>query len=285
MKGLYYFKGEYVEPQDISVSPFDYGFNFGAGIYEVLAFCHGVPFQLAEHMERLCKGGAALGIPVNRETIEEVCSTLVKKSKERNGYLYIQMTFGDYGKRNHRLPQAIEPNLLVYTFNVPSPSTEVFNKGFSIQTTPNIRWQRCEIKTISLLPNIIALREAVNEGFDDCLFVDENGHGLECSAANIFFVDKGILNTPPETNKILPGITRATVIELARESGIQVNICDCSIEQFQHADEVFITSTTKHILPIQRIDNESITFVPGKVTKHLFDKWTEFLEQETSSSD
>lgn len=285
MKGLYYFNGEYVEPQDISVSPFDYGFNFGAGIYEVLAFCHGVPFQLAEHMERLGKGGAALGLPVNRETIEEVCSTLVKKSKERNGYIYIQMTFGDYGKRSHRLPQAIEPNLLVYTFNVPSPSTEVFNKGFSIQTTPNIRWQRCEIKTISLLPNIIALREAVNEGFDDCLFVDEQGYALECSAANLFFVEKGVLKTPPETNKILPGITRATIIQLASNCCIQVDICDCSVERLKQADEVFICSTTKHILPVARIDNESIAFVPGEVTKDLFSKWKQFVEQETSCSD
>ncbi len=84
MKGQYYFNGEYIEPQDISVSCFDYGFNFGAGIYEVFAFCHGVPFQLAEHMERLSKGGAALGIPVNKTAIEEVCSTLIKKSKESN---------------------------------------------------------------------------------------------------------------------------------------------------------------------------------------------------------
>ncbi len=284
MKGQYYFNGEYIEPQDISVSCFDCGFNFGAGIYEVFAFCHGVPFQLAEHVERLCKGGAALGIPVNKTAIEEVCSTLIKKSNESNGYIYIQMTFGDYGKRNHHLPQTIEPTLLIYTFYVSSPSVEVFNKGFSLQTTTNVRWQRCEIKTISLLPNILSLREAVNEGFDDCLFVDEHHHALECSAANIFFVEKGILKTPPETNKILPGITRATVIKVARKCGIQVDICDCPIEQLKHADEVFLTSTTKQILPIGRIDNDSVTSVPGKVTKRLFNKWKQTVQQETSCS-
>lgn len=285
MAKLCYFNDEYVKLENISISPFDYGFNFGAGIYEVCAFRSGIPFQMSEHLTRLCRGGDALGIPVNKTTIKDVCSTLIRNNQELDGYIYIQLTFGDYDKRNHHLPETIEPTLLVYTFNVSSPSLEVFNKGFSLQTVPNTRWQRCELKTISLLPNIVSLKGAVKKGFDDCLFVDEHDHALECSAANVFFVEKEILKTPPETNKILPGITRATVLKLAENNTISVDICDCSVERLKQADEVFITSTTKHILPVGRIDNELIASIPGEVTKHLFNKWKRFVERETSLSD
>ena len=168
MKDLYYFNGEYVKVKDISISPFDYGFNFGAGIYEVCAFRNGMAFQMSEHLTRLCRGGDALGIPVNKTTIEEVCSNLIGNHQELGGYIYIQLTYGAYDKRNHHLPETVEPTLLAYTFNVSSPSLEVFNKGFSLQTVPNIRWQRCELKTISLLPNILSLREAVKNKFNDC---------------------------------------------------------------------------------------------------------------------
>ena len=112
--------------------------------------------------------------------------------------------------------------------------------------------------------------------------VDEQDHVLECSAANLFFVEKGILKTPPETNKILPGITRATVIKLAENDTSPVEICDCSVKRLKQADEVFITSTTKHILPVGRIDTKSIASIPGEVTKHLFHKWKQCVEQETS---
>ena len=279
MKELYYFNGEYLEAKDISISPFDYGFNFGAGIYEVCGFYRGVSFQLAEHLTRLCRGGDGLALPVDRTEVEKVCNTLIEQNAGESGYLYIQLTFGDYGKRNHHLPKTIEPTLLVYTLNVSSPSTEVFNRGFSLQTAADTRWQRCDLKTISLLPNIITLRGAVAQGFDDCLFVDEQGYALECSAANIFYVENGVLKTPPENNKILPGITRATVIELAKKNFIEVDVCACSIEQLKQADEVFISSTTKQLLPIGTIDNQAMRSVPGEVTKKLFSKWQQFVEQ------
>lgn len=282
MKKLYYFNSKYVKTEDISISPFDYGFNFGAGIYEVFAFHRSKPLQIGEHLMRLSRGGDALGIPVDQTAIKDACSFLIANNQEPDGYVYIQLTFGGYDKRNHHLPTTIEPTVLIYTFNVSNPSPEFFSKGYTLKTVPNMRWQRCDLKTISLLPNILSLKEAVTDGFNDCLFVDEHNHVLECSAANVFFVEKGTLKTPPESNNILPGITRATVIELAKANAIPLEFCECSAQQVKQADEVFITSTTKQILPVGRIDNDSIASVSGEVTSHLLSKLKVFTAQETS---
>lgn len=282
MEKLCYFNSKYVKTEDISISPFDYGFNFGAGIYEVFAFHRGIPLQMDEHLTRLSRGGDALGIPVDKTAIRDACSFLIANNQECDGYIYIQLTFGGYDKRNHHLPTTIEPTLLIYTYNVSSPSPAFFTKGYSLKTVPNIRWKRCDLKTTSLLPNILSLKEAVTDGFDDCLFVDEQNHVLECSAANVFCVEKGTLKTPPESNNILPGITRATVIKLAKANAIPLEFCECSVQQVKQADEVFITSTTKQILPVGRIDNDSIASVPGEVTTHLISKLKEFTAQETS---
>lgn len=282
MEKLCYFNGEYVNSEDISISQFDYGFNFGAGIYEVCAFRRGIPFQMSEHLRRLCRGGKALGIPVDQAVIREVCTSLIANNQELDGYIYIQLTLGGYGKRNHHLPETIEPTLLIYTFNVSSPSPDVSNKGYALRTVPNIRWKRCDLKTTSLLPNILSLKDVVKKGFDDCLFVDEQNHVLECSAANLFFVEKGTLKTPPESHNILPGITRATVIRLAEDNTIPMEFCDCSVERIKQADEVFITSTTKQILPVGRINNNAIATISGEVTNYLLNKLKRFVEQETS---
>src|SRR5438105_4864905 len=232
---------------DARVGIEDRGFQFADGVYEVIKLYDGVPFTLTEHLERLERSAAAVEItlPLGIDSLAVEIRKLIAHSGIGEGMIYLQLTRGA-APRNHVIPDDISPTLLFYPRPlpvIPAPGTA---PGAKLLSVADERWRRCWIKTIALLPNILAKTQAVRGGYDEAVFI-ENSNVSECSASNLFIVSKGKLITHPVGPKVLPGITRAVLLECAVELQIPFEERAISETEAKSADELFITSTTREV--------------------------------------
>jgi D-alanine transaminase len=258
MNELIWLNGEILPMSEARIGVEDRGFQFADGVYEVIRLYAGKPFTLDEHLARLERSAAdiTINLPTPRATLKSEILRLIGQSGVGEGMIYLQLTRG-VAPRNHVFPAQPKSTLLFYARALePLPLVEKTPPA-KIHTAPDERWKRCWIKSIALLPNILAKNAAVAAGADEAVFVDD-GHVTECSASNFFAIMNGKLVTCPIGPKVLPGITRAVLLEICKQIGIAVEERAIPLAEARNADEVFITSTTREISPVSHWDNQPV---------------------------
>ena len=271
MRELVYLNGQVMPLEKGSVSVEDRGFQFADGVYEVAVVYGGVPYEFKEHIERLFRSASLLEleIPHTPEEIESICLNLLAESQLANCLVYIQVTRG-YARRGHAFPEEVTPTVVIYTIEFAGRAAEYYEKGVTTITVPDDRWGRCNIKSIALVANCLAKEKAYRAGCYEAIFYSAKGVVYEGASTNVFCVLDGTIVTAPLSNKILPGITRARLIGLARAGGFQLVERDYTVGELKGADEVFLTGTSTEVMPVIRVDDTTIgTGEPGPVSRQL----------------
>ena len=270
-----YWNGEFIPYDEVRVPLEDRGYLFADGVYEVIRVYGGKPFALRRHLERLKRSATALEIPLSPSS--EELSTAAEKlialeNRKGDATLYIQLTRGA-APRSHIFPDQVRPNL--WMMLRPFLKEIDYQNGVKAITVPDERWSRCYVKSISLLPNVLARQKARRAGVFESIMV-RDGFVTEGSSCNFFMILEGTLKTPPLTNYILAGITREIVLELCRRKRIRYIEAHIGLDEIYHAQEIFLTSATIEIVPVVAVDGINIgAGKPGKGTKELLDAYHE----------
>lgn len=259
--------GEWQPLEAARVSPLDRGFLFGDGVYEVIPVYNRRVFAFEPHLQRLRHSLEATGIP-NPHTDEEweaLCTGLVERHPWTNQYLYIQVTRGVQAKRDHLPQSCLVPTVFAYTSELKPIDEAVLQRGVRCITTQDIRWQRCDIKAITLLANVMMKLEAQRAGADDAILI-RNGMVSEGTASNVMIVEGQSLVTPPLDHHLLGGITRQILLSCAPAIGLLPVEEPISIQRLYQADEIWLTSSTKEALPVVELDERPVgDGTPGPV--------------------
>lgn len=247
----------------------DRGYQFADGVYEVFRVYGGRLFQAEAHLKRLEQSaqGIRLKLPISCDELGRDINTLVQQSGLSGGIVYLQLTRG-ISPRNHLFPQSVCPTLLFYTRAWPEAPAPGEGRGLKLKTVPDERWSKCWIKSIALLPNVLAKNEAHDAGFDEAIFVEKD-QVSEGSSSNVLAVINNSLIAPPPGPKVLGGITREVVIDSATDLGIKVHERLIGLDELYQADEVFITSTTRELAWCSHVDSNPITPTCGPITRAL----------------
>ncbi|MCR4402116.1 MAG: D-amino-acid transaminase [Firmicutes bacterium] len=271
MPEIAYVNGEFIALSEARVSVEDRGFQFGDGVYEVVRCYRGKPFALDEHLARLERSAAGieLALPWTRHELRELAAEALQRSGIAEAVLYIQVTRG-WAARNHAFPETVKPTIVLTVRPAKPVPPDRVERGASAITVPDERWLRCDIKSIDLLPNVMAKEKARRAGALEAVMIRDGAYVTEGSSSNVFAVIDGTIHTAPEGPRILSGVTRSIVLRLAREMGMRV------VEDFfapgllADADEVFITSTTLEVTPCVQIDGRPVAAGrPGEITRSL----------------
>ena len=267
---LVYLNGDYVRLADAKVSVLDRGFIFGDGIYDVVPAYNGRPFRMDGHLARLERSLAAIDIKVGlaRSDWEKIVLDLIQRSGLGDCMVYIQVTRG-VAKRDHGFPKNASPTVFCMVSPFVRPGAAAREQGLSVVSMPDIRWLRCEIKSVSLLGNVLAKQHAVDAGVDEVVQF-RDGYLSEGASCNIWVVKDGVLLAPPRSNLILEGIRYGLLEELAADAGIQFNARPVSEQEVENADELMLSSATREVLPITSYNGKPVgTGKPGKVYASL----------------
>ena len=273
-----YLNGEYLAKEDARISPDDRGFLLSDGVYEVTPAYGGRLFRFPQHLERLQGGLATLRIDQDTSDLVDVHARLLKDNGLENApccYVYVQITRGA-APRVHRFPEApVTPTVYAFATTFSRPPLEEWEVGSGAITVPDGRWSRVDIKTIGLLPNVLAQQAAAAAGVANAVFV-KDGNAIEGTHNNLFAVFDGVVTTHPATNEILHGITRAVVLELAARMGMSVEQRAIRVEELRTADEIFFTGTTTEVHPTVMLDGQRVgDGTAGPVTRRLFEAFVE----------
>lgn len=279
MPDVGFLNGRFLPLQDVVVSVEDRGFQFGDGVYEVVRTYQGAPFQLEAHLFRLERSAAALSLPQPFPNVSWAAYIAegLRMADYSESKLYLQLTRG-VAPRNHVFPHHVSPTA-VMTIQELHPLEDVrYTSGVRAITFKDLRWGRCDIKSLNLLPNVLAKQRAQEAGAFEAIFI-RRGRVTEGAASNIFLVVQGMLITPVEGPFILSGITRKVVIELAQDTGITVEERSVRVHELFQADEVFITGTTIEVLAITELDGRRIgKGRPGSLTLWLREMFRKAVE-------
>jgi D-alanine transaminase len=273
-----YLNGEFLPPDQARVSVFDRGFIFGDGVYEVIPVFGDRLFRLPHHLARLDASLGAIRLR-NPHTQQEWNNIFTHLLAEGSGdqSIYLQITRG-VAPRDHAFPPNITPTVFAYAQPLKYSPPEQLAQGVAAVTAADIRWQRCDIKAIALLANALLRQEAIDQGAVEAILL-RDGVITEGAASNVFVIKNGRLVTPPKGPFILPGITRDLVVEIARAKGIPCDELPVKIETLISADEVWLTSSTKEILPITRIDGRAVgNGKPGPMHARMFALYKEYKQ-------
>ncbi|MFQ5455650.1 MAG: D-amino-acid transaminase [Nitrospirota bacterium] len=279
MPDIAYVNGKFVRLSSAKISIEDRGYQFGDGIYEVIKSYNGKIFYLEEHLNRLLRSAKAIeldiGYPIHK--LRELVDISFKKSKFQNAKIYLQITRG-VASRSHPFPKDVSPSIVITVREIENIPEDLINRGIDTITLPDIRWGRCDIKSLNLLPNVLAKQKAKERGAFEAIFVKDRII-TESSASNIFAVIDNCLITHPKDNSILHGITRDIIIQLANDNHIRVVERKFIIEEMLKAEEVFITGTTIELLSVVKIDGLVIgKGKPGDIYKFFRLKFTDIIE-------
>lgn len=271
-----YLDGSFLDSKEAKISVNDRGFIFGDGIYEVIRCIDGRLFRAKEHMERLDKGLAGLKIDLEsdeRNRLLQIGKELLKKNDLMKGEakIYIQVTRGAAWPRTHPFPRPeVSPTVYLATSRF-EPHTDLHEEGIAVMTMSDIRWSRCDLKTVNLLPNTLAREQAKTAGYNSAILI-RDGVITESPNANIFGVDEGTLRTFPESNYILSGITRKVVIQIADELDIPVEFNPVKEDELFELDELFFCGTTTDVQPVINVDGRPIgDGTPGPIVRKVQD--------------
>jgi len=272
-----FLNGKLLPIEDAKVSVLDRGFVFGDGVYEVVPVYSRVPFRLEEHLARLERSLAAVSIrnPYSRAEWRDILLKVVDKQPFEDQGIYFQVTRGA-AKRDHAFPKDVEPTVFMMANPLVNPPQAQVERGGAAVSAPDNRWLRCDIKSISLVGNVL-LRQlsAEVEAAETILFRD--GKLTEASASNVFIVRGGVIYSPPKSNLILPGITYDVITELARADKLPLEFKAITEDEVRSADEVWVTSSSKEVFPIVTLDGRQIgNGKPGPVFRRMYQLYQEF---------
>jgi D-alanine transaminase len=278
MKELVYLNGEFVAKEDARISPNDRGFIFADGVYEVAKYYYGKPFRYDDHIQRLERSLSELDIVFTEiESLKSIFSELIIRNNllDKHAAVYLQITRGEH-KRVHYLPENIKPTVYAFAYHMPSFTANLEN-GIKVITNEDIRWQRCDIKSVSLLPNTMLYNKAVKAGAGECVLI-RDGMVTEATHSSVLGIKKGVVITRPLSNLILPGITRKVILEICAACNISVVEREFSEVELYEMDEIIIAGTGSEITPAIQVNDKFIgNKKPGKITRLFQQKFFEMV--------
>ena len=276
-----YFNGNFIKEEEVKISRFDRGFQFADGVYEVMRTYNGKIFKIYEHIKRLTYSLNEIKIKnFDSETIYKIIEELISRNDLKKDFnIYIQITRGVPSIRMHAFPSGeVKPTVYISIYPLISHPKEN-EKGIKVQLEKDIRWTRCDIKSISLLPSILANQSARENGANEAVFV-RDGVITEGSHTNFFAVKGNILYTPPLSNFILAGITRGVIIEICRNKSIELYETNIKEQELKYYDEFFISGTSTEIKPVFQIDNWLVkNGEPGRMTRRIQQEFFEYVKK------
>jgi len=274
MPDIGFVNGRFMPLGEATVSLEDRGYQFGDGIYEVLRSYQGTFFQLEAHLARLERSAKAIELQSPYTPAEWMAHVAegIRLGQYAESKVYLQITRG-VAPRDHLFPAAAIPTAVMTVREMRPLDSSLRARGVAAVTLPDLRWGRCDIKTINLLPNVLARQRAKAAGAFEAILIrgDELTEG---AVSNVMVVVGGVVATPPEGPHILPGVTRSVVLDLARKAGVPVQERRLTLRELQNADEMFLTGTTVEILSVVQLDGAKVgTGSPGPLTLLLNDRF------------
>ncbi len=269
---MIYLNGQYMPIEEAKVPVLDRGFIFGDGVYEVIPVYSRRAFRLDEHLGRLKHSldGIRLANPHRNEEWVSILNAVIAGNAPDDQSLYLHITRG-VAKRDHAFPvPPVAPTVFVMSNPLTTPPASLLDSGISAVTATDNRWLRCDIKAISLLPNVLLRQMAIDAGCAETLLMRDNEFLTEGAASNVFVVKNGVLLAPPKDNLMLPGITYDVILEIASASGIPHEVRRISVAEVFEADELLLTSSTREVLAITRVDGKHVgAGIPGPMFRRM----------------
>ena len=253
-----YLNGQFLPLEEAKVSVLDRGFIYGDGVYELVPVYGRRPYRLRQHLARLQRSldGIRLANPHTDAEWEAIIAGLIGRMAFADQGVYLQVTRGA-AKRDHAFPAGVAPTVFMMSNPLALPSREQIERGVAVVTAADERWLHCDLKTISLLGNVLARQLAVDAGATETVLF-RNGYLTEASASNVLLVRDGVIVAPPKDNQILPGITYDVAFELAREAGLPIEVRAVSKDEALAADEMWLSSSTKEVLAVTSVDGRPL---------------------------
>jgi D-alanine transaminase len=274
-----YLNGAYLPLAEARVSPLDRGYLFADGVYEVIPVNRGRPFRLRSHLRRFDDSlrGIRMANPHTDAEWLDIVSRLVSEAGAPELLVYLQVTRGAEFGRNHLFPKDASPTVFAFVSPYPQPSIELLERGLSVVTLEDIRWDRCDIKSVALLGNVLLRQEAAERGADEALLT-RDGLLLEGSSSTVFLCIGGTLVTPPNDHRILPGTSRDAVLELA-QGWLPSQVCELEAREIANCDEVWVASAGRGVLPVTNVDGEPVSEgEPGPLWTEMYHRLQRHLD-------
>ena len=277
---MIYLNGEFMPIEQARIPVLDRGFIFGDGVYEVIPVYSRHPFRLAEHLRRLQDSLKSIKLvnPHDDPTWMRLIRRLVELNEPQDQSVYMQITRGP-AKRDHAFPKSITPTVFLMSNPLTTPPRQQVSEGACAITAVDNRWLRCDIKAIALLPNVLLRQQAVEAGCVEAVLL-RDGFMTEGAASNIFVVSNGVVLAPPKDHLMLPGITYDVVLQLAQANGIRHEVRKIAEAELRSAQEIWLTSSTKEVLAITRLDNARVgDGKPGPMFTRMYALYQEYKNQ------
>jgi D-alanine transaminase len=275
MPEIAYVNGEFLPLERATVRVEDRGFQFADGVYEVVRTYGAKPFATDEHLARLARSLEAIEIknPLSIDQWKSIVSEGVQRAGFAESIVYIQITRG-CAPRHRGMPKDVEPTVVMTVRELGPAPTKIRETGIAVITVPEFRWGRCDIKSIALLPSVLAYQMAKKAGANDAIFVGDDDVVNESTAGNVFVVTRGRLRTPPKGTRILPGVTRDKLLDAARAAGVEMTEERITKPELYAAEEMFLTSTTAEVVPVVAVDGKSIgAGKPGPISTRVYEQF------------
>ena len=282
-----YLNGQFLPIEDAKISPLDRGFLFGDGAYEVVPVYSRRPFRIDEHLRRLqiTLDGIRMPNPHSLEQWRTLVLRIIADNKFDDQSVYIQVTRGADSKRDQAFPAGVQPTTFIFTAPLVTPSTVQRETGIAVISALDNRWLRCDLKTVALLANVLLRQQAIDAGCVETIML-RDGYLTEGAASNIFVVREGLLLAPPKDHRMLPGITYDVVLELAARHGMPHEVREISEAEVRSADELWMTSSTKEVLPITTLDGKPVgTGKPGPAARQMYTWYCAFRDEVMRRAD
>ncbi len=280
MSDLVYLNGDYLPLGEARIPVLDRGFIFGDGVYEVIPVYDRKPFRLQHHLSRLqlSLDGIRLANPHTTAEWEALIAPLVQQADWPDQGVYLQVTRGP-APRDPAFPKDIRPTVFIMAMALPAPSAEAVENGVSAITAEDNRWLRCNLKTTSLIANVLLRQDSADAGCAETLLI-RDGLLTEGSASNVFLVKNGVILAPPQSNLVLPGVTYDVVLELAARENIPLKVREILAAELADADEIWITSSTKEITAVTRLNDQPVgNGQPGPLFRRLHAAYQTYKHQ------
>jgi D-alanine transaminase len=277
MSEIVYLNGEFMPADEARIPVLDRGFIFGDGVYEVIPVYSRRPFRLPEHFQRLQRSLDAVRIanPLSGAEWTRLVDEIVARNPWEDQSVYLQVTRG-VAKRDHAFPADAKQTVFMMSGPLSTPGADKIERGVAAVTTPDNRWLRCDVKSVSLLANCLMRQHAVDAGAEEVVML-RDGYLSEGSSSNVFVVRNGVLLAPPKDNLVLPGITYDVVLELAGATGLPVEVRKIPEAEVRGADELWLTSSTKEVLAITLLDGKPVgSGRPGEVFRMMHGEFQTF---------
>ena len=275
-----YLNGNYSPKNQTKLSILDRGFLFGDGVYELIPIYNKHIFYIENHLNRLKSSLELINIDssiVDDSEFIKIIKSLIDLNSYVNHYIYIHISRGIDKKRNHIYTNECEPTILIMGENYQPFDKKTIKSGKSAIIEEDYRWLKSNIKSTSLLANVLIKNKAfTNDAYEALLLRDD--YLTEGSASNVFIVDNGVIKTPKLSNKLLPGITRKFLTDLIKENSLEFEECDISKDALLSSDEIFCSSSTNPVVPITQVDNVSISNNAGPVSMKLYEHTQQFIK-------